>query len=64
MDQLLIFPYTGVLFNALVVIVGSLIGLACKKSISKKLTDAVMSGIGLCIVYIGISGAQIGRAHV
>lgn len=57
MDQLLTFPYTGVLFNALVVIVGSLIGLACKKSISKKLTDAVMSGIGLCIVYIGISGA-------
>lgn len=57
MDKLLTFPYTGVIFNALVVIVGSLIGLACKKSISPKLTEAVMHGIGLCVAYIGISGA-------
>ena len=57
MDKILTFPYTGVIFNALTVIIGSLIGLACKKSISPKLTDAVMCGIGLCIVYIGISGA-------
>ena len=57
MDQILSFPYTGVIFNALVVIIGSLIGLACKKSISTKLTEAVMHGIGLCVAYIGISGA-------
>ena len=57
MDQILSFPYTGVIFNALVVIVGTLIGLACKKSISPKLTEAIMHGIGLCVAYIGISGA-------
>lgn len=56
-DQILTFPYTGVLFNTLTVIIGSLIGLAFKKGIPPKLTDALMCGIGLCTVYIGISGA-------
>lgn len=57
MDKLLTFPYSGVIFNTLTVIVGSLIGLAFKKGFPQKLTDAVMCGIGLCTVYIGISGA-------
>ncbi len=57
MDKLLTFPYTGVLFNTLTVILGSLIGLACQKGFPKKLTDAVMCGIGLCTLYIGLSGA-------
>ncbi|MBQ8381745.1 MAG: DUF554 domain-containing protein [Clostridia bacterium] len=57
MDKLLTFPYSGVIYNTLTVIVGSLIGLAFQKGFPKKLTDAVMCGIGLCTVYIGISGA-------
>lgn len=57
MDSLLTFPYSGVIFNTLTVIIGSLIGLSFKKSVPKKLTDAVMCGIGLCTLYIGISGA-------
>lgn len=57
MDKLLTFPYSGVIFNTLTVIIGSLIGLAFKKGFPKKLTDAVMCGIGLCTIYIGISGA-------
>ena len=57
MDSLLTFPYSGVIFNTLTVIVGSLIGLSFKKSVPTKLTDAVMCGIGLCTLYIGISGA-------
>lgn len=56
-DALLGFKYSGVLFNTLTVVIGSLIGLAFKKGIPKKLTDALMCGIGLCTVYIGISGA-------
>lgn len=56
-DQLLSFKFSGVLFNTLTVIIGSLIGLAFKRGIPKKLTDALMCGIGLCTVYIGISGA-------
>ena len=57
MDQLLTFPYSGVIFNTLTVIVGSLLGLAFQKGFSQRLTDAVMCGIGLCTVYLGLSGA-------
>ena len=57
MNSLLTFPYSGVLFNTLTVIAGSVLGLSFKKSVPKRLTDAVMCGIGLCTIYIGISGA-------
>lgn len=51
----------GVLVNTATVIIGSLIGLLCKKGIPKKYTDAVMIGIGLCTIYIGISGTLKGK---
>ncbi len=51
----------GVLVNTLTVLIGSTIGLLCKKGIPKRLTDAVMIGIGLCSVYIGIDGALEGQ---
>ncbi len=57
LQQLLTFKYSGVLFNTLTVIIGSLVGLAFKRGIPKKLTDAMMCAIGICTVYIGISGA-------
>lgn len=47
----------GVLANVFGVIVGSLLGLVFKKGISEKLKDAIMIAVGLCVVYIGISGA-------
>jgi len=46
----------GVLVNVIAVIAGSLIGLLCRKGISQKLSDAVMIAVGLCIIYIGLSG--------
>ena len=51
----------GVLVNTATVIIGSLIGLLLKKGIPEKFTDAVMIGIGLCTVYIGVSGALQGE---
>lgn len=51
----------GVLVNTFAVIIGSLTGLLFKKGIPKKYTDAVMLGIGLCTIYIGISGALKGE---
>ena len=51
----------GVLINTATVIIGSLIGLVFKKGIPKKITDAIMIGIGLCVIYIGISGALKGE---
>lgn len=47
---------SGVIVNTITVIIGSITGLLFKKGISKKITDAIMIGIGLCTVSIGISG--------
>ncbi|MBP3371847.1 MAG: DUF554 domain-containing protein [Clostridia bacterium] len=51
----------GVIVNTITVILGSTIGLLCKRGIPKKLTDAVMTGIGLCTVYLGIQGLLAGQ---
>ncbi|HAF60297.1 MAG TPA: DUF554 domain-containing protein [Clostridiales bacterium UBA9856] len=51
----------GVFVNTATVIIGSAIGLLFKKGISKRFTDAIMIGIGLCTIYIGISGALKGE---
>lgn len=47
---------TGVLVNTGVIILGSLIGLLINKGLPERLTDTVMSAVGLCTVYIGVSG--------
>ncbi len=51
----------GVLVNVATVLLGSAVGLVFKKGISKKYSDAVMTGIGLCTVLIGISGMLKGE---
>ena len=51
----------GTIVNCLTVIVGSLIGLMCKKGISERFSNAVMQGLALCVLYIGISGALEGQ---
>lgn len=52
---------TGVLVNTATIIIGSLIGLIFNRGIPKKYTDAIMVGIGLCTIYIGISGTLKGE---
>lgn len=47
----------GVLVNTAAVIIGSIIGLIFNKGIPERLVKSVMIGIGLCTLYIGISGA-------
>lgn len=47
---------TGLLIDVASIITGSLIGLLLKKGISRKISDAIMIGIGLCVVYMGITG--------
>ena len=51
----------GVIVNTVTVILGSIIGLLCKRGIPKKLTDAVMTGIGLCTIYLGIQSLFAGE---
>lgn len=51
----------GVFVNTGTVILGSLVGLIFKRGIPKKMTDAVMLGIGLCTLVIGITGVLKGE---
>ena len=51
---------TGVIVNCITVILGSLIGMIFKKAIPEKISHSVMNGIGLCVIYIGISGMVSG----
>ena len=51
----------GVLTNTLAVLVGSFIGLLCKKGFPKSISEAAMLGIGLCTIYIGVSGSLKGN---
>ena len=51
----------GVAVNALAIIAGSIAGALFKKGIPERLTKHIMSGIALCVIYIGISGALKGE---
>ena len=51
----------GVMVNAVAVVIGSAIGLLFKKGIPERFTGAIMTAVGLCVTYIGISGALKGE---
>ena len=55
------FGLLGTLVNAATVIVGGLAGLLIGKALNKTVSDSVMTGLGLVVVYIGISGAFKGQ---
>ncbi len=46
----------GVLVNTLAVLLGGTVGLLFKKVLPQKISGGVMTGIGLCTLYIGIDG--------
>lgn len=50
----------GVLVNTGTVLLGSIIGLLCKKGIPERLSTAVMTAIGLCTMAIGFTGVLDG----
>lgn len=51
----------GVIANTITVLIGSLCGLLLCRGIPEKVSDTVMRAIGLCTLYIGISGALEGE---
>ena len=54
----------GVFVNTAAVIVGGLIGLLAHKGIPERFSDAIMKALGLCTLYIGISGALQGESLI
>ncbi|MBS5884687.1 MAG: DUF554 domain-containing protein [Clostridium sp.] len=51
----------GTLINSLTIIIGSIIGIFVKGKINEKISNTIMNGLALCVIYIGISGALKGE---
>ncbi len=51
----------GTIVNALAIIAGGLVGLVIGKALKKEIGDAVMTGLALVVILIGISGALKGN---
>ena len=51
----------GVMVNVLTVLIGSVAGLLLKRGIPEGVTESLMTGIGLCTIFIGVSGALQGE---
>ena len=53
---------TGAVVNALAIAGGGAIGLLFRRGIPERVSKTVMVGLGLCVLYIGISGASACRS--
>ena len=53
---------TGAVVNALAIAGGGAIGLLFRRGIPERVSKTVMIGLGLCVLYIGISGASACRS--
>ncbi|MBR2406107.1 MAG: DUF554 domain-containing protein [Clostridia bacterium] len=51
----------GTIVNVIAVLVGGAIGLLLNKGVPEKLTGALMTGVGFCVLYIGIDGCLAGE---
>ena len=51
----------GVLVNALAILAGGSVGLLAKKGIPEKITNAIMTAIALCVIYIGVTSDLVDR---
>lgn len=51
----------GTIVNFFAVFIGGIVGILLKGGLPKRFTDTIMSGIALCVIYIGISGTLKGE---
>ncbi len=51
----------GTLVNTGTVLLGSSAGLLFKRGIPPRLSDSLMKGLGLCVIYLGVNGAFQGE---
>ena len=51
----------GTIVNSVAIVLGGAIGMLLKKGLPKKIADTLMIGLGLCTLYIGISGCLAGE---
>lgn len=51
----------GTVVNAAAIVVGGAAGMLLKRGIPESVSDAIMKGVALCVLYIGIDGALEGN---
>ncbi len=51
----------GTIVNTVAVMFGAAIGMLLKKGLPEKMADALMKGLGLCTLFLGISGSLQGE---
>ncbi|MBQ3180445.1 MAG: DUF554 domain-containing protein [Firmicutes bacterium] len=51
----------SVFINVAAILIGGCVGLVCGRHFPQRVADTVMTGLALCVLYIGISGAFAGR---
>lgn len=51
----------GTIINSLAIAIGCLVGLVIKKGIPDRVSKTIMSGLALCVIYIGIEGSLKGE---
>ncbi len=51
----------GTIVNAAAIVAGVVIGIALKKGLPEKMADTLMKGVGLCTMFLGISGSLKGE---
>ncbi len=50
-------PFLGTIVNFFVVLICGILGSLVKKGVPEKISGAVMAGMAICVIYIGIDGA-------
>ncbi len=49
-------PFLGTIVNFLLVFVTGMLGSLVKKSVPKRIEEGIMTGMSICVIYIGIDG--------
>lgn len=50
-------PFLGTIVNFFAVLTAGILGTVIKKSVPKNMSNAIMAGMAVCVMYIGIDGA-------
>lgn len=51
----------GTIVNTVAIIIGALLGMLLKRGLPEKMSDTLMKGLGLCTLFLGISGSLKGE---
>lgn len=54
-------PMLGTIVNIAAILLGGSIGLLLKKGLPQRISDTIMGGVGLIVLYIGVSGSLVGE---